>query len=300
MISTARRCSILKSHGKRLNAFDFANDLLMLLVIFLTVFPLYYCLIVSVSDGAAVTRGDVVFYPVGVEWSAYRAVFGNSQILGAYGNTILYTGVGTCVNIFLTSLCAYPLCRPRLRGRRLFNALFAATMFINGGMIPMYLQVKALGLMDSLWAVVLPTGINTYNMIIMRTFFSAIPEDLHEAAEIDGAGQFQTFVRVILPLSETILATMALFYAVAHWNSYMPALLYLNSMDKMPLQMVIRKMVVDSDIASMTTSAASETLLTENKIKYAVVIISVMPMLAAYPFLQRYFVKGVMIGSVKG
>ncbi len=157
-------------------------------------------------------------------------------------------------------------------------------------------------MIDTVWAVILPTGISTYNMIIMRAFFSSIPEELHEAAEIDGASQFQTFRLIVLPLSTTILATLILFYAVSHWNSYMPALLYLNSMDKMPLQMVIRKMVIDSDIASMTTtsSSSSETLLTESKIKYAVVIISVLPMLLIYPFLQKYFVKGVMIGSVKG
>ena len=293
---------ISAKHNKiaHMNAFDYLNYLFMLLILFLMLFPLYYCLIVSVSDGSAVIRGDVVFAPKGFDLNAYKAVFDNPQILRSYGNTLLYTVVGTAINIFLTALCAYPLCRPRLRGRRVFNALFLVTMFINGGTIPLYLQVKSLHLMDTIWAIVLPTGINTYNMIIMRTFFSSIPEDLHEAAEIDGASQFQTFVRVILPLSETILATLVLFYAVAHWNSYMPALLYLNSADKMPLQMTIRKMVVDSDIASMTTSGSSESLLSENKIKYAVVIISVLPMLVIYPFLQRYFVKGVMIGSVKG
>lgn len=303
MVSEIHRGKPLRKHARQMTGFDCFNGLLMFAIVLLIVYPIYYCFITSVSDGGAVTRGEVIFYPKGIDFSAYRAVFGNSQILHSYGNTILYTVIGTGINIFLTSLCAYPLCRPRLKGRRVLNALFVATMFINGGMIPLYLQVKSLSLLDTLWAIVLPTGINTYNMIIMRTFFSSIPEDLHEAAEIDGAGQFQTFIRIILPLSETILATMVLFYAVAHWNSYMPALLYLNSMDKMPLQMIIRKMVVDSDIASMTTANAassSETLLTENKIKYAVVIISILPMLVAYPFLQRYFVNGVMIGSIKG
>ncbi len=296
MLNAAFKCR----HGaRRMNAFDYFNDLLMALVMVLMLFPLYYCLIVSLSDGGAVIRGEVLFYPKGMDWSAYRAVLDQPQILRSYGNTLLYTGLGTAVNLVLTALCAYPLCRPHLKGRRVFNALFVATMFVNGGTIPLYLQVKALGLIDTLWAVILPTGINTYNMIIMRTFFSSVPEDLHEAAEIDGASQWQTFVRIILPLSKTIIATLLLFYAVAHWNSYMPSLLYLNSMEKMPLQMMIRKMVVDSDIASMTT-ASSESLLTESKIKYAVVMISVLPMLIVYPFLQRYFVKGVMIGSVKG
>jgi len=289
-------------HLNRMNGFDYFNYTLMFLIVVLMLFPLYYCLVISISDGGAVIRGEVVFWPKGMDFTAYKAVLNNSQIGRSYLNTICYTALGVCVNMFLTSLCAYPLCRPHLKGRKVFNALFVATMFINGGMIPLYLQVKSLHLIDTVWAVVLPTGISTYNMIIMRTFFATIPEDLHEAAEIDGASQFQTFRLVVLPLSTTILATLVLFYAVAHWNSYMPALLYLNSMDKMPLQMVIRKMVIDSDIASMTTtsSSSSETLLTESKIKYAVVIISVLPMLIIYPFLQKYFVKGVMIGSVKG
>lgn len=286
-----------------MNLFDYLNYALMFMILVLMVYPLYYCLIVSVSDGGAVTRGEVIFRPIGFDTTAYKAVLGNPQILRSYGNTLLYTSVGTLVNLMLTSLCAYPLSHAHLKGRRVLNALFVATMFISGGMIPLYLQVKALRLIDTMWAVILPTGINTYNMIIMRTFFSSIPDELHEAAEIDGASQFQTFCRIVLPLSETILATMLLFYAVAHWNSYMPALLYFNDMQKMPMQIIIRKMVVDSDIASMTTANAassSETLLTESKIKYAVVIISVLPMIVAYPFLQRYFVKGVMIGSVKG
>lgn len=291
-----------KNGLNRMNGFDYLNYAQMLVIIILMLFPLYYCFIVSISDGGAVTRGEVLFWPKGSDYTAYRAVLENSQIGGAYLNTIYYTGLGTCVNMFLTSMCAYPLCRPHLKGRKLFNALFVATMFISGGMIPLYLQVKSVHLIDTVWAVILPTGISTYNMIIMRTFFSTIPEELHEAAEIDGASQFQTFRLIVLPLSTTILATLILFYAVSHWNSFMPALLYLNSMDKMPLQMVIRKMVIDSDIASMTTtsSSSSETLLTESKIKYAVVIISVLPMLIVYPFLQKYFVRGVMIGSVKG
>ena len=247
----------------------------------------------------------MVFAPVGFDTTAYKVVFGNSQILRSYGNTIYYTLLGTAINIALTVLCGYPLSRPTLKGRKALNFLFMLTMFINGGMIPMYLQVKSLGMLDTVWSIVLPGAISTYNMIIMRSFFSSIPEAMHEAAEIDGADHFQTLFRVVLPLSQTILATLVLFYAVGHWNSYLSALLYLSDTKKMPLQMVIRKMVIDSDIANMTTANASsssgtDTLLTENKLKYAIVMISVLPMIAIYPFLQKYFVKGVMIGGVKG
>ena len=294
-----------KSALNRMDWFDFLNYFIMLLVIVCTVFPLYYCAIVSISNGAAVTKGEVVFAPVGFDTTAYKVVFGNSQILRSYGNTIYYTLLGTAINIALTVLCGYPLSRPTLKGRKALNFLFMLTMFINGGMIPMYLQVKALGMLDTVWSIVLPGAISTYNMIIMRSFFSSIPEAMHEAAEIDGADHFQTLFRVVLPLSQTILATLVLFYAVGHWNSYLSALLYLSDTKKMPLQMVILKMVIDSDIANMTTANASsssgtDTLLTENKLKYAIVMISVLPMIAIYPFLQKYFVKGVMIGGVKG
>ena len=300
----------MKKAGKkralnRMDWFDYLNYLIMLFVVLATVFPLYYCAIVSISSGMAVTKGEVVFAPVGFDTTAYKVVFRNSQILRSYANTILYTSLGTAINIILTVLCAYPLSRPNLKGRKVLNYLFMLTMFINGGMIPMYLQVKSLHLLDTIWAIVLPGAISTYNMIIMRSFFSSIPEEMHEAAEIDGADHFQTLFLVVLPLSQTILATMVLFYAVGHWNSYLSALLYLSNTKKMPLQMIIRKMVIDSDIANMTTANASsssgtDTLLTENKLKYAIVMISVMPMIVIYPFLQKYFVKGVMIGGVKG
>ena len=289
---------------KRMNGFDYLNYLVMFLILVLMVYPLYYCAIVSISSGVAVTRGEVLWRPVGFDLTAYKVVFGNEQILRAYGNTIYYTALGTLINIAMTALCAYPLSRPQLKGRKAINFLLMLTMFVSGGMIPMYLQVKALGLLDTVWAIVLPGAISTYNMIIMRTFFASIPEELHEAAQIDGASPFQTFLRIILPLSQTIMATLVLFYAVGHWNGYLSALLYLTDSRKMPLQMVIRKMVIDSDIASMTTanaaSSSAETLITESKLKYAIVMISILPMIVVYPFLQKYFVNGVMIGSVKG
>lgn len=289
---------------KRMNWFDYLNYFVMFLIITLMVYPLYYCAIVSISSGMAVTRGEVLWRPVGFDLTAYKVVFDNGQILRAYGNTIYYTALGTLINMVMTALCAYPLSRPHLKGRQAISFLLMLTMFISGGMIPMYLQVKALGLLDTVWAIVLPGAVSTYNMIIMRTFFASMPEDIHEAAQIDGASPFQTFLRIILPLSQTIMATLVLFYAVGHWNGYLSALLYLTDSRKMPLQMVIRKMVIDSDIASMTTansaSSSAETLITESKLKYAIVMISILPMIVVYPFLQKYFVNGVMIGSVKG
>ena len=188
-----------KSALNRMDWFDFLNYFIMLLVIVCTVFPLYYCAIVSISNGAAVTKGEVVLAPVGFDTTAYKVVFGNSQILRSYGNTIYYTLLGTAINIALTVLCAYPLSRPTLKGRKALNFLFMLTMFINGGMIPMYLQVKSLGMLDTVWSIVLPGAISTYNMIIMRSFFSSIPEAMHEAAEIDGANRWHRIIHITWP-----------------------------------------------------------------------------------------------------
>lgn len=286
-----------------MNAFDYINYFFMAILLFITLYPLYYCVIVSISNGSAVVQGKVIMYPIGFSLDSYRIVFRNDQILLSYSNTLKYTTVGTIINILMTTMCAYPLSRQHLKGRHVLNVFILITMFISGGMIPLYLQVKRLDLIDKIWSVVLPGAINTYYMIIMRTFFSSIPEELHEAAHIDGASQIKTLTNIVLPLSKTIIATLILFYAVAHWNGYLSALLYLNTSSKFPLQIVLRNMVIDSNLASMTSSNAAsstESLVTESKLKYSIVIISILPMLIIYPIVQKYFTKGVMIGSVKG
>ncbi|MDL2318600.1 carbohydrate ABC transporter permease [Eubacteriales bacterium OttesenSCG-928-A19] len=288
---------------RHLSGFDLFNYALMAVLMVLMLYPIYYCAIVSISDGKAVVQGRVMFYPIGFSLTAYNTVLSNSQIIRSYGNTILYTTVGTAINLLMSTICAYPLSRPGLKGRSVINSIMLFTMFFSGGMIPMYLQIKRLGIDDTMWAVILPGAISTYNMIIMRTFFSSLPEELHESANIDGANSYQILLRIVLPLSMSILATMVLFYAVSHWNSYLSALLYLNDAKKFPLQMVLRNLIIDSNLANFTSSNASnsaESLVTESKLKYAAVIVSILPILCVYPILQKYFVKGVMIGAVKG
>lgn len=292
-----------KNRRLSIGGFDMVNCSLMAVLMILMLYPIYYCAIVSISDGKAVVQGQVMFYPIGFSLTAYRTVLSNSQIIRSYGNTLLYTSVGTALNLLMSTICAYPLSRPRLKGRRAINAIMLFTMFFSGGMIPLYLQVKRLGIDDTMWSVVLPGAISTYNMIIMRTFFTSLPEELHESANIDGASSYQILLRIVLPLSKSILATMVLFYAVGHWNSYLSALLYLNDAKKFPLQMVLRNLIIDSNLANFTSSNASnsaESLVTESKLKYAAVIVSILPILCVYPVLQKYFVKGVMIGAVKG
>lgn len=285
----------------RFDWFDMLNNGVMLLIIIIMVFPIYYCVAVSISDGSAVMQGRVMFYPIGFSLKSYQAVLQNPQIIQSYANTLQYTVVGTCINLIMSTLCAYPLSRPQLKGRRVINSLILFTMLFSGGMIPTYLQVKALGLYNSMWAIVLPSAINTWNMFIMRTFFSSLPEEMHESAHIDGASTYQVLFYIVLPLSKSIMATMLMFYAVGHWNSYLSSLLYLSEYRKFPLQMIMRSMLIEShNTASLTSVGSGDMVVTDSTIKYSLIIVSILPILCVYPILQRYFVKGVMVGSVKG
>ncbi len=282
--------------------FDVCNAALMVLLMVVMIYPFYYVAIVSLSDGKAVMTGKVTFWPANATLDSYKLIFRDNEILVSYWNTIRYTFVGTLINLVMTTLAAYPLSRPRLVGKRFFMMLAMFTMFFSGGIIPMYLQVFRLGLIDTIWAVVLPGAISTYNLIVMRTFFSGIPNSLHESAHIDGANDLQILLRVVLPLSTPILATMTLFYAVGHWNSFFNALLYLNKREMYPLQILLRNMAIMNDSSRFVneTGAASGFLTIEETIRYAVIMAATLPILLVYPFLQKYFVKGVMIGSLKG
>lgn len=286
--------------GSRL--FDAFNVLFMLLIVLITLYPLYNVLIVSVSDGSAVMRGEVTLLPKGINWKTYEIVFQDSSIMRSYLNTILYTAGGTLINLAMTALCAYPLSRSTFYGRNLFSLAIVFTMFFDGGLIPRYLVVDALGLVDTVWAILIPPAISVWYLILMRTFFQSIPEALHESAYMDGAGELKVLTRIVLPLSVPILATMTLFYAVWHWNSFFPALIYLNDKTMYPLQIILRNIVIQGDMAAQSNMMGGELGLqvTAQNIKYAVVIIAIAPIVTLYPFLQKYFVKGIMIGSLKG
>jgi len=292
---------------KRLNArghtaFDYVNVLLMLGVIFVMLYPIYYMAIVSISNGTSVARGEVGFLPVKITWKAYEIIFSDAPIVTAYKNTIVYTALGVFINLLMTSLCAYPLSRKEFYGKTFFSLFVVFTMFFDGGMIPRFLVVNGLGMLDTLWAIVIPTAINVFYMMMMRTFFQAIPEALHESAFIDGANDWTVFRKIVIPLSAPLLATMTLFYAVSHWNSYFPALIYLNDNALYPIQIILRNIVIQGDVASQSTetNGVMGTLVVDQNIKYAVVIIAILPILLLYPFLQKYFVKGAMVGSLKG
>lgn len=288
-----------RSRGSLL--FDVCNIALMLLLVFFTLYPVYYLIVVSLSDGIAVSKGTVYWWPSNPNLGAYKVLLGDSSIIRAYGNTLLYTSAGTLVNMIMTVLCAYPLAKKDFYGRQTFTIMIVITMFFSGGLIPNYLLVYNLGMINTMWAVILPSAISAWNMFIVRTSFQGIPGEMFEAARIDGANEWRILWRIALPVSVPMLATISMFYAVGHWNSYFPALIYLNEKAKFPLQILLRNLVIEGDMAGQAQDMAGQiaTVSTTN-IKYAVVIIAILPILMIYPFIQKYFVKGAMIGSLKG
>lgn len=289
-----------KKLGKKIYLFDVIKVAILLLLAFLTIYPMYYILIISVSSGTAIAAGTISFWPKGVTLEAYKMVFKNGDIWRAYLNTILYTGVGTLINLVCSAMCAYPLSRPHFYGRRFFTFMITLTMFISGGLIPLYLVVNNLRLIDTIWAIVLPPAISTYNMIIMRTFFNTIPDSLQESAYLDGANDIHILCKIILPLSKPIMATMTLFYGVQHWNSYFSSILYLNTKTKYPVQVILRDIVIAGEFSDQGGAVSQSINVISTNYKYAVIIISMIPILCIYPLLQRHFAKGVMIGAVKG
>lgn len=279
------------------------NYFLLFIVGCLVVYPLIYVLSASFSNPERIVLGDIWFLPVEATFNSYLKVFQNEDILIGYRNTIFYTVLGTAINLVLSIMIAYPLSRKDFYGRGVITAFIMFTMFFSGGMIPTYLLVRDLGMLDTIWAIVLPGAVSVYNVIIMRTFFQGIPNEIREAASIDGCSNINFLIRIVLPLSMPIIAVMTLFYGVGHWNAYFDALIYLSDSDKYPLQLFLRQMLIQDDMsemASMGDEMLSEHLMLIEGLKYAVVIVASLPMLILYPFLQKYFVKGVMIGSLKG
>ena len=272
--------------------FSVINYILLTVIGFIMFYPMFYVFIVSISSAEYINQGAISFWPKGINFEAYSRVFQNESIWIGYKNTILYTVVGTIINVVVTAMCAYPLSRKDFYGRGPITVLITLTMFFSGGMIPLYLVINGLNIMNTMWAVILPTTISTYNMIVMRTSFEAIPVSLIESAHLDGANDIKILAKIVLPLSKPIIATMVLFYAVTHWNSYFPAMLYLNDQSKYPVQVIMRDIVIEGDMAQAGDVSGIMNVVATNY-KYAVIIISVIPILVVYPFIQKYFTKGV-------
>lgn len=282
--------------------FEVFNVIFMLLLCAVMLYPFIWTASASLSNSAAVGAGQVTLLPVGFTTAAYENVLGYTKVWVSYGNTIWYTVVGTLVSLILTICGAYPLSRSDFYGKGVFVFFITLTMIFSGGLIPSFLVNKAIGLYNSRWAIILPGALSTMNMIIMRTFFQNIPDALEEAATIDGCSDFQILVKIILPLSTASIMTIGMFYAVGYWNSWFSALIYLRDADKYPLQLVLRQIVLQNQILDLqgVEGAMDADKMTGESIKYAVVMVATIPILCVYPFVQKYFVKGVMIGSIKG
>ena len=276
--------------------FDVAIAIIMGLVALLFLLPLLNVLACSFSDPEKVVAGEVGLFPVEFTVRGYQEVFANDSLMRGFLNTLFYTFLGTVIQVTLQMLCAYPLSRPDFKGRKFLNIFLTLTMFVSGGMIPTYLLISNLGMLDTIWAIIIPGCVSVFNIIVIRTYMqNSIPAELQEAARIDGCGDFQIFLRVVLPLCRPILFVMVLYAIVGYWNNYFNALLYIQSADLYPLQRVLQDMLVTN---SGSLGAGDPNL--QEQLKYVTIIVSSLPLLVIYPFFQKYFEKGVVMGGVKG
>jgi putative aldouronate transport system permease protein len=295
----ARRKAILSDD----RLFNTVVNIIALVTIVIVIYPLYFVLIASFSDPDLVLHGKVLLIPKGLTLDPYRMVMENQKIWLGYRNTILYTVLGTVISVTMTIMLAYPLARKDLPFRRPLTLFIVFTMYFNGGMIPTYLLVRDIGIYDSIWAIVIPSAITTYNFIVAKTFFeNSIPPEMYESAMIDGASNIRTLISIVLPVSTSIIAVLTLFYAVANWNSYFSALIYLRKENLFPLQIILRDILLLGQTEQMGTNeiGMGDKIKMAEGIKYSVIVISSLPVLILYPFVQKHFVKGVMIGAVKG
>jgi putative aldouronate transport system permease protein len=283
--------------------FDSINWAIMVLVCIGIAYPLWFVLVASFTDPNIVNQGRILIYPVQPFFGGYERIFRYPPLWKGYLNTIIYTVTGSIFSIAVTLPAAYALSRRDMKGRRIVMFLFTFAMFFSGGIIPLYLIIQKIRIYNTIWAMVFPSAISVYNLIVCRSFFeTSIPQELLEASRLDGCTDFGFFFRIVLPLSSTIIAVMVLFYATGIWNSFMNALMFMADQAKMPLQVIMRNLILINQ-ANMITTDASEMIMRQKlaeQLKYAVIVVSALPLLLAYPFLQKYFVRGVMIGSIKG
>lgn len=301
----------MKKHSRSDKIFDMINIALLTLMMLVILYPLYFILIASVSSPTAVNAGEVLLFPKGATLEGYKYVLKDTSIWKGYANTIILTITGTLVNMFLSVTCAYALSKSHLPFIKFIMFAMTFTMFFSGGIIPTYLLVSGLGMRDTIWSLIMPAAVSVYNVILMRTYFmNSVPDEIIQAAKIDGCSEIRALTAVVLPLSKPILVTIALFYGVGHWNQFFQALIYISDKDKFPLQLVLRNMLLmgNNAMTSMLSGGMSgenakylaELMKQIEILKYAVIIVSVLPVLIIYPFLQKFFMKGIMMGSLKG
>ncbi|MBD0381966.1 carbohydrate ABC transporter permease [Paenibacillus sedimenti] len=283
-------------------AFDQFNNLLMLAICFATLYPIWYVLVNSLNDGNDAMRGGIYWWPRVFSFDSYLAVFANDGIMLAMGVTVAKTLVGTVVHVLFTAMVAYAFSRRELIGRPIYMFLGTVTLFFSGGLIPHYLLIRDLGMLDSFWVYIIPAMFSFFDLIIFLSFFREIPDALEEAAKIDGANDFKIFYQIILPVSMPVIATIALFHGVYQWNDYFTGMIYINNSDLQPIQTYLYRVVAQSSsnqMAAAATGSIAKTVSSQS-IKLATMVVTTLPIVIVYPFLQKYFVKGFMIGSIKG
>ncbi|SEL48235.1 putative aldouronate transport system permease protein [Paenibacillus sp. cl141a] len=284
---------------RNISLFGIINTLILTCLAIITVYPVVYITAVSLSATSEVVQGNITLFPKGFNVDAYAQVLNDDRVPRAYLNTIFYTALGTAINLLLTAVAAYPLARQNFFGRKFFLLAIIMTMFLNPGIIPNYLIVSELGLLDSVWALVLPNAIWTFELLILKSFYENMSESLREAAVVDGASEYRILFQIVLPLSKPALASIGLFYFMGHWNSFFIPLIYLNDANMYPLQVVLRDMLIFSENGS-NPSLVDASALAPQAMKNATIVLSMIPVLLIYPFAQKYFAKGVMLGSEKG
>lgn len=294
-----RKAKFLYGMSKGEVAFEIVNMLFLALIAFTTLYPFWYVAVKSIMTFEEAVQTPIIIFPKTFSVSAYEYIFATSKLVQSMMITVAFTVVATLWQLACTAITAYALSKNDLPGRNILFNFIIVTMFFGGGLIPNYLLIKNLGLMNSYLALILPGTVGTYNMIVMKTFFIGIPVSLEESARIEGASYFKIFTKIILPLSAPVLATITLFLAVGHWNSWYAPLLYLTDSSKWPMALVLRQILVKSDINTLSSSYVSDNYMLSDQIKMACIMLSIIPIIIVYPFLQKYFAKGVMIGSVK-
>lgn len=280
--------------------FEIFNGLFMMLLLIIMLYPLLNVLAISLSNYGEYLKHPMMFFPRGVTFEAYLTVFKSNLLLTSYRNTLFLAVVGTAINVTLTVMTAYPLSKKHLKGRRIITLAIIFTMLFSGGIIPTYFVVKGTKLLDTLWSLIIPIAINTYYLIIMRSFFHTIPDSLEESAKIEGANDITILIRIILPVSIPAIVTITLFYAVANWNQFFQAILYIDSRSKWPLQILLREMILQATELIESDDIHGEVNVYPFTLRSATVMVVILPILFVYPFLQKYFMKGIMLGSVKG
>jgi putative aldouronate transport system permease protein len=294
---------ISRSRSDRL--FDALNLAVMIFLMVLIVYPLLFVVFASLSDPRRIYDDPLLLWPKGFNLGSFQLVFENREVWTGYMNSIVYMGLGTFVNIAMTTLGAYPLSRKDFWGRGALTFFYAFTMFFSGGLIPLYLLVKKLAMLNTVWVMIIPGAVSVYNMVIMRTYFETrIPKELEDAARIDGCTNFRMLWKLILPLSMPIIAVMVLFYGVGHWNAYFNALVFLTSRQRYPLQMVLREILIQGEMSSMLVISYDEQyaarMVAKMGLRFAVIIVSALPIFIVYPLLRKFFQEGIMVGAIKG